>query len=324
MTLRPLLAAALVAGVVTGCGQSGSKTLVAEFTDVGDLVTRASVQQSDANVGSVRSIKLVTRDGRWLALVTMRLKEDTATPRGTRAVIRSTSLLGEKFVDLEAPADGGPSLDADDVIPASQTAKAPELEEVFRQLGAILASGALEDLGSFVNATAMIVEGREADVGRVLDGTAKLVASLRAQKDAIASAVGNLNSAAATLSKGSSTLDRSLRTSADALRIVAAQRGQLDALLVQLDRLGRPLGELTRRHGRDIDAQVKDLNRIVPQLYAARDKLKTAVDRLPPFTKLFARAIPGDYIQLDIQAELPIAIPLTGSTASDVFWDATR
>jgi phospholipid/cholesterol/gamma-HCH transport system substrate-binding protein len=310
--------------LAAGCGGSGAKTLVAEFTDVGDLVSRASVQQSDAKVGSVESIKLVTRNGQWLARVTMRLRPDTQTPQGLRAVVRSTSLLGEKFVDLQVPPNPGPELPSGAVISAVDTGKAPELEEVFRQLGAILASGALEDLGTFINATAMIVENREADIGRALDGTAKLVAALRSQKDAIASALGDLNSAAVTLSGGSKTISHALSTSADALAIVAAQRDQLDRLIVQLDRLGKPLADLTRAHGRDTDQQVKDLNRIVPQLYAARDTLSKAVGRLPAFTKLFARAIPGDYVQLDIQIQMPLSVPLTGSSASDVLWGATK
>src|SRR5205807_5453888 len=109
--------------------------------------------------------------------VTMRLKADTQTPQGLHAVVRSTSLLGEKFVDLQVPANPGPELSSGAVIPASDTSSAPELEEVFRQLGAILASGALEDLGTFINATAMIVENRESDIGRALAGPAKLGAS---------------------------------------------------------------------------------------------------------------------------------------------------
>ena len=323
MRWRLILASLVTAILAAGCGGPGAKTLVAEFTDVGDLVGRASVQQSDAKVGSVESIKLVTRDGQWLARVTMRLAPDTQTPQGLHAVVRSTSLLGEKFVDLQVPANPGPELPNNAVIPASDTGKAPELEDVFRQLGAILASGALEDLGTFINATAMIVENRSADIGRTLDGTAKLVASLRAQKDAIASALGDLNAAAVTLNGGSKTITHALSTSADALAIVAAQRDQLDQLIVQLDRLGGPLAQLIRTHGRDTDAQVKDLNRIVPQLYAARDTLSKAVGRLPAFTKLFARAIPGDYIQLDIQVQVP-GLPLTASTTSDVLWGAMK
>lgn len=319
-----MLAAAVVAALAAGCGPPGAKTIVAEFADVGDLVGRASVQQSDANVGSVESIKLVTRDGQWLARVTMRLKPDTDVPQGLRAVVRSTSLLGEKFVDLQVPANPGPQLRSGAVIPESQTGKAPDLEEALRQLGAILASGSLQDLGTFVNATAMIVEGRSDDIGHVLDSTAKLTAALRAQKDALASALSDLDAASATLAKGSATIDHSLATSADALRIVGAQRDQLDQLIVQLDRLGKPLAHLTRAHSADVDQQVKDLHKIVPQLYALRDQLSTAVKRLPPFTKLFARAIPGDYIQLDIQVQLPVATSLQGSTAADVLWGAVR
>jgi phospholipid/cholesterol/gamma-HCH transport system substrate-binding protein len=315
------MAAALLA---VSCAPSGGKTLVAEFADVGDLVGRASVQQSDAVVGRVVGIKLVQRDAQWLARVRMSLRPGTRTPEGVRAVVRSTSLLGEKFVDLELPSNPGPELHSGAVIPSSQTGKAPELEEVFRQLGAILATGALTDLGNIVNASAMIVEGQQADIGRVIDGTAKLVQSIANEKDALASALTDLNSAAKTLRGGSGTIDRALRTSADALALVASQRDQLDALVVQLDRLGKPLGDLTRRHAKDIDAQVKMLHRIVPELYAARDKLSQAVHKLPAFTKLFARAAPGDYVQLDIQIQLPAGLPLTASSASDVLWGATR
>jgi phospholipid/cholesterol/gamma-HCH transport system substrate-binding protein len=254
----------------------------------------------------------------------MRVSDNTQTPDGVRAVVRSTSLLGEKFIDLQTPADALPDPGTKKVfIPVSRTSKTPELEDVLRQLGAILASGALEDLSSFVNATAMIVENRQADIGRTLDGTSKLVASLHAQKDAIASALANLNRAAITLRGGSTTIDRALTTSAGALQIVAAQRDQLDALVVQLDRLGKPLADLVRTHGADTDAQLKDLNRIVPALYAARDRLSDAVAKLPPFTKLFARATPGDYIQLDIEVETP-GLPVSGSSASDVLWGATK
>lgn len=314
MKLRLAAKLVVVAVVVaaSACANADRITVVAEFADVGDLVGRANVQQSDAVIGTVRSIDLVQRGGTWLARVEMRVDPETSLTSATTAVVRSTSLLGEKYVDL-VPGTGAPVRD-DATIPASRTAKAPELEAVFAHLGALLQSGGLEDLARITTASAAILEGQEEHVGRVLDGTAKLLASIRAQKDALASGIADLSSAAKTLNERSSSLTRALDVSDDALEIVAAQQRPLDDLVVQLDKLGAPLAELTQAHKGDIDSQLKSLNTIVPKLYQVRSTLEHALKELPEFTKLFARAAPGDYVQLDVFAEgLPIGTPVTNA-----------
>jgi phospholipid/cholesterol/gamma-HCH transport system substrate-binding protein len=315
--LLPILALVLAFSSCTG----GGRTLVAEFTDVGDLVGRANVQQSDAVVGRISSIQLIQRKDEWLAKVTMHLGPEAHVPAGTKAVVRSTSLLGEKYVDLVAPpgSASAPELPSGAVIASSQTAKAPELEQVFDQLGAILASGGLTDLGRITSASAMILEGQEDDVGRVLDGTAKLVAAIRTQREALASALSDLNEAAKTLDANRSMIDSALSIQPAALSIVASQQQQLDTLITELDKLGKPLAQLTRGHESDLDSQVRSLRTIVPQLYAVRGTLDRAVKELPPFTKLFARAAPGDYVQLDILIQalpVPLALPAADGTAS--------
>jgi phospholipid/cholesterol/gamma-HCH transport system substrate-binding protein len=327
--MRRRLAALIVPVIVVGllgsaCTGGGNRELVAEFLNVGDLVGRASVQQSDAVIGSVRSIDLVQRGEEWVARVRMRIDPDTRVSEGATAVVRSTSLLGEKFVDLVPAPTPGPQLPDGAVLPVSRTSKAPELEELFSQLGAILATGALEDLARLTSAGAMILEGQEDNLGRVLDQTATLISSLHAQKDSIASAVDDLASASRTLSARTGTLDRALSVSDDALRIVAGQQRELDELVVQLDRLGKPLGDLTRAHKGDIDAQVKAVRKVVPQLYAVRDTLGEAVDKLPDFTRLFARAAPGDYVQLDILLQaVPIELSSSPSSLASIFLAAT-
>jgi phospholipid/cholesterol/gamma-HCH transport system substrate-binding protein len=303
-----------LAATTVACGTAEQKTVIAEFADVGDLVVRANVQQSDAVVGTVRSIDLVERTGEWVARVEMDLDPETQVTDATTAVVRSTSLLGEKYVDL-VPGGAGQRLRG--AIPTRRTAKAPELEAVFSQLGGILESGALEDLAALSSASAMILEGQEDNLGVVLDKTANLVASLSSQKDAIASALTDLSSASRTLADRSNTLDRALDVSADALSIIASQQSELDELLVQLDRIGGPLARLTKAHKGDVDAQLRDLNTIVPKLYEVRGTLEHAVEVLPRFTTLFARATPGDYVQLDVFAEaLPVGTPTAAGASA--------
>jgi phospholipid/cholesterol/gamma-HCH transport system substrate-binding protein len=329
---RALVVAACLSALSIACA-SGGRTVVAEFTDVGDLVSRANVQQSDAVVGTIANIQLVQHKDGWLARVTMRLRPEAHVTSGTRAIVRSTSLLGEKYVDLVAPADSAsqPELPSGAVIPPTLTAKAPELEQVLSQFGAILQTGALTDLGRITSASAMILEGQEDELGRVLDGTAKLVASIRTQRDALASALDDLNQASQTLAANKGTLDRALSVQSSALDIVASQQQQLDSLIVQLDRLGKPLGDLTRAHQQDVDSQVRSIRAIVPKLYDVRATLDKAVQALPPFTKLFAQAIPGDYVQLDILVQaLPVSAGANASapsgqeTLQDVLLGAAR
>jgi phospholipid/cholesterol/gamma-HCH transport system substrate-binding protein len=251
---------------------------------------------------------------------------------GTHAFVRSTSLLGEKYVDLVAPSGASslPELKNGAVIPAVDTGKAPELEQVFSQLGAILASGGLTDLGRLTSASAMILQGQEDDLGRVLDGTAKLVASIRAQREALASALDNLNQSARTLAANKSTLDTALNVQSSALGIVASQQQQLDSLITQLDRLGKPLADLTRAHKQDVDSQIRSLRAIVPQVYAVRATLNDAVKLLPTFAKTFARAAPGDYVQLDILVQSAVGTaaatssPGTIGPFENVLLEATR
>ena len=139
-----ILATLAVAVLAGGCA-GGSRELVAEFANVGDLVGRSNVQQSDAVVGTVRSIELVQREDEWVARVTMRIDPDTRVttrPRPSsgrpRFSVRSSSTLSRRT-------KSGRELREGEVLPSSND-KAPELEDLFSQLGSILATGALEDL----------------------------------------------------------------------------------------------------------------------------------------------------------------------------------
>jgi phospholipid/cholesterol/gamma-HCH transport system substrate-binding protein len=322
-----MVAVTIVLAASFACGSGDAQTVIAEFADVGDLVGRANVQQSDAVIGTVRAIDLVQHGGRDIARVTLRVGPEAKVTEGTTAIVRSTSLLGEKYVDLvPGPADS-PALEDGGTIPVARTRKAPELEAVFASLGALLQSGGLEDLARITTASAAILEGQEETVGRVLDGTAKLLSSIRSQKDALAAGLGDLSEASKTLRGRTDTLARALDVSDDALRVVASQSGRLEDLVVQLDKLGAPLAALTRAHQQDIDAQVKAINKVVPKLYEVRATLEHAVRELPAFTELFARAAPGDYVQLNVFAEaLPIgdpALAASGATLQRMLLEAT-
>ena len=75
-------------------------TVKAEFRDVLDLVPDSTVKVNDVTVGKITDISLKG----YTAEVTMQLRNDTKLPDNAVATIQQTSLLGEKFVQLEPPA----------------------------------------------------------------------------------------------------------------------------------------------------------------------------------------------------------------------------
>ena len=94
-----------------------------EFRDVLDLVPQSAVKVDEVTVGKVEKVAL---DG-YTAVVTVRLNGDVQLPENTYAMIRQTSLLGEKFVDLAPPTSETPTgrLKDGDTIPLSRSGRTP-------------------------------------------------------------------------------------------------------------------------------------------------------------------------------------------------------
>ncbi len=84
--------------------EDDSYEVTAEFADILNVVPRSPVMVDDVTVGEVTE---VDRDG-WHAKITMRVRDDVELPDNVIADIRQVSLLGEKYVALEAPTGVAP------------------------------------------------------------------------------------------------------------------------------------------------------------------------------------------------------------------------
>jgi phospholipid/cholesterol/gamma-HCH transport system substrate-binding protein len=93
------LALKIGAGALVG----GDTMLVrARFTNLGGLAPGASVLVSGVVIGKVEKVEL---DERYAAVATLRVRKDVPLPTDTMAAIRSSGLIGEKFVALSPGAD---------------------------------------------------------------------------------------------------------------------------------------------------------------------------------------------------------------------------
>lgn len=315
------LAVAFVAAVaaLTSLGacvfnRTESISVDAIFADVGDLPRFSNVQSSDVVIGSVRGISLEGYNAR----VAMRIKSGARIPSNTIALIRSTSLLGEKFVDLRAPETEPPStqpLADGDVIPIERTRRLPGVDDAFIKLGRMLEDGNAAALATVIHSTATIVRDREEALGQVFTELRSLSSVMAVRAPDVANAITDLDAAFKTLAGGADVITRVLGSSADAVSILAEERGDLDRLVGSLDRASAVLARYSKATVADSDAALKDLRTILDEVMKTTGDLEQAVSALATFTDLWPRAIPGNYIQLDIVSTLAPQGP-SGASAS--------
>jgi phospholipid/cholesterol/gamma-HCH transport system substrate-binding protein len=300
---RRLAALALVASLVgTGCSAIGitaacdGTEIIGMFEQVGDLVPNANVQSSDVEIGSISTIEL---DG-WEAKVTMCLDEGEKVPVDTELVIRTTSLLGEKFVDVQSQAEGPPYLEDGAIVGVENTSKATELEEVFAQLASILGTGNLEQLNRFTAAQANILRNRGGQLREVLSRLHQFTEVLNRRRTDIADSIDSLDSVARTVVGDGATLERFLKSFAGSTRVLENQKEELQSLLVALERFTSVSVQLLNSTEQSLDSQLRDLRPVLRTAVANSGNLRESLKTLATFTEWFPESMPGDYLQLDV------------------------
>ncbi len=316
---RALLVAGAAIVAVTSLGScvlgpSNAISVAAIFKDIGDLPRFSNVQSSDVIIGTVRGIELEGYNAR----VTMRIDAEANIPRNAIALVRSTSLLGEKFVDLRPPetepASTAPLRDGD-VIPVERTRRLPGVDDAFVKLGRMLDGGNAAALATMIHSSASIVRDREEALGQIFTELRGLSGVLALRAPDIANAITDLDTAFRALAGGADVIKRVLNSSADAVEILADEQQNLDRLVGSLDRASAVLARYSRATRADSDAALKDLRTVLDQVMTATGDLEQAVTALATFTDLWPKAIPGDYVQLDIVLTLANEPP-SGSGAA--------
>lgn len=249
-----------------------------EFRDVLDLVPQSTVKLDDVTVGKITSIKLKG----YTADVTIELPSKLKIPSNERAEIRQTSLLGEKFVSLEKPADPSPERLRDgDVIPLARTGRNPEVEEVLKALSALLNGGGVAQLKTIAHELNLAAGGREQDIRSVLDQIHYFMGQLAQNKKSVVAAIDNVDRLARELHRQDGTIKKTLDDLPAAIRSVNTQRADLVRMLHGLDRLS---GVGVRVIKQSKAATIDSLQDLAPVL----DAFARAGQALPESMQVFA------------------------------------
>jgi phospholipid/cholesterol/gamma-HCH transport system substrate-binding protein len=318
-----LVSSALLAGCgfsaydlpLPGGAASGDNSyhVTARFADVLDLVPRSAVKVNDVTVGEVDEVWL---DG-FTANVRITLDRGVRLPDNATAQIRQTSLLGEKFVSVSAPAGGQRAygrLGDGDVIPLSRTGRNVEVEEVLSALSLLLNGGGVAQLKTINMELTNALEGRETDVRQLLRRLDTFIGELDAHKQEITRAIDSLDRLSASLARQRATIATAVDELPAALDVLADQRRNLTRMLVELSNLGAVGTRVIEGTKADLVANLRALDPILTELARAGDNLPKSLEVLftYPFADSAADAIRGDYTNLQITLDVDTEGLLSG------------
>jgi phospholipid/cholesterol/gamma-HCH transport system substrate-binding protein len=318
---RPALRVALALGaaaLLSSCGislqslpkiggMSGPTYRVdATFANVVNLPANAEVRVGAFSVGYVASIGL--RD--FNAVVHMRIKDSTRLPVGTTASIRFDTPLGEDFVLLQPP-DGTTTAAASYLrdgasIPETQTETAPSVEDTFGALGALLNGGGINQLQTIISQTNLALAPNQQKIRSLitnLDATLRTLSQSTPSIDRALQAMADLTT---TLNNGAGTIQQGIAALGPAAQTLASETGDLTGLFNNLDALSAAANHIINASFNGTIETFQQLHPLLDQLTQVQSQLGPALTAITSLETYTPRAVPGNYLQLSINATIDI------------------
>lgn len=297
----------------------------ARFRDVLDLVPNSTVRVADVPVGRVAAIDVIRDADGYVARAELRIDSDVDLPAGTVATIRSTSLLGEKYVALVAPEAGTGSLREEGAIPLARTQQDVEVEQLLASVGALLNGGGLQQLSTITREFATALGGREQDTRALLGDLEAIVSGLDEGRPALVAALDSTARLSRALADQDAVLDRAITDLDPATGVLADQQRSLTRALRKLDRLDDRATPIIRRA---TDATVADLRALAPVVEEVGEVAHLLPENLTllvtyPFADTAVPAFSGAYgavkgsVVVDLPQLLSAIAPTLGLPTAD-------
>lgn len=287
-------------------GVSGpTYTLSATFANVVNLPANAQVRVGAFAVGYVSSIGV--KD--FKAVVKMKIKQKTRLAQGTTASIRFDTPLGEDFVLLEPPqgtAAAGPVLTNDSSIPETATSTAPSVEDAFGALGALLNGGGINQLQTIVDQTNLALDGNQAKIRSLIEYLNSTLTTFAHDTPSIDGALQAIATLSKTLNDGSATISQGIAALGPAADVLASETSDINGLLTNLDKLSSAANSIIDASATGTVHSLQALQPLLTQLTGVQGQLGPALTALTALEQNTPRAVPGNYLQLAINATIKL------------------
>ena len=252
----------------------------AEFRDAAGLTAENQVRVAGIKVGTVAEVAL---EGDKV-VVTMEIENGTQIPEDAAAEIKLATLLGTKFVDIEAKG-GGPFLEAGSTIPIENTAIPYEIYQASNQGTNVLEELDGEALNDALAELAILVETSKEELGEALDGLNTLGAGLNAKEEDLEQLLTGANDLTGLLADEGDKINRLIASSDVVLSSLARKREEVQSLLESTKLMSGELASLLRNNRENVDGILTNLHRALVVLERNVEHLDVALEYAGPSTR---------------------------------------
>ncbi|MFL6239336.1 MAG: MCE family protein [Actinomycetes bacterium] len=317
--LRLVVATGVAAVLVSGCGFHGIYSLplpggegsggpkyrvTVQLADALDLVPRSSVKVNGASVGTVDSVRL---EGHH-AVVVCAIQRKVHLPANAIARLEQTSLLGEKFVEIEPPHNQSPrgALRDGSVIPLARTDTSATVEDVLGSLAMLLNGGGLAQVRTIARELNRSFQGREGALRDTLVKLQEFTAGLDRQKTQIIHVMQGLSDLAGTVRAQETALTTAVDRMPAALGVLADTRKQLVHMLGSLQHLSDVAVRIENGAGDDMVTNLRNLEPTLQRLASVGQTIPKTLELVLsyPVADGVEKAFYGDYGNLHITLDL--------------------
>ncbi|MDG3015126.1 MCE family protein [Speluncibacter jeojiensis] len=286
----------------------GSFTVTAVMPSVGTLTQNSPVKIHDVTVGSIRDITL---DKNWHAVVKVSLNPGTQLPGNATAMVGQASLLGSQYLELAPPVGIAPqgTLKGGDLIPLNRSTAAPTTEQTLSSLSVVLNGGGIAQIHDITTELNAALDGNQGSIRDLLPQLNNIVGSLDRQRGQIVAAMDGLNRLGGTVAQQNNVLDKALTDLAPATDVLAQQKKNLSDALDSLGNFSGLANQVLTQSRSDLEANIKNLGPILDSLANAGNGLVNSLSVIFTFPfpmHVLFNALKGDYTNLYETADLTV------------------
>ena len=308
---RRAAAATLVvalAGTVSACGPgyqdlplpgtSGNAhtyRISATFDDALNLSEGALIKIGGLPVGHVADIRA---DG-FRAVADMDVDTDIVLHRGATARLRYDTPLGEVFVEIADPRTG-PAIAPGTTLDRRSTSTAPSVEDTLAEASLLVNGGGLTEIQTIVQQLNEAVGGREGEVRSVLDRTSTFLTEANRSKGDVDLLLRSLAAAGRSLSARRQVFGEAIRALGPMARVLHADTPTLNRLLVRSNAVVDRTNATLARTQDDLVRILTELGPILRQVLSTEPTFVSGMRTLADADDVLGRAVPGDFVPLDL------------------------
>jgi phospholipid/cholesterol/gamma-HCH transport system substrate-binding protein len=276
--------------------------------DINNIQPNSRVRVGDATVGHITDIELQG----WHARVSMRLNGDVKLPANATAKIGLTSILGSQHIELSSPTDTPPEgvLHEGSLIPLSQSASYPTVEQTLAAVSTVLNGGGLAQIQDITEAFSTAFRGREQDLRNLIGEIDEFTAHLNTQSDDIIAAADSLNRLAGTFAANQPVLDKALKTVPEALAVLNDERDNLAEAADQLGKFGDLVTNTVNNSKVNLVKELKDIGPVLESLANAGPSMTRALSLILTFpfpNETIEKWQRGDYANMTAIVDLTLS-----------------